>query len=197
MVYNRKAIAPWSTERSQGIESATVDSNIETPQYLQPTVNTGVIDLAGNWIGNITSDKLFKGFTLAEAIPNGAVALFPDTNSFPSIDMTGYSDIFIALKPSAGGNYGTVAVMGPDSLAFANLTPINPAARLMYKPNPDSQQNQDFIPVLDDAGETLTVDVWNIFQIQDRARGQKLMQFKITNNSGADSNIEFAFMRVV
>ena len=194
MVYNRKAIAPWSTERSQGIESATVDSNIETPQYLQPTVNTGVIDLNGNWIGNQTSDKLFKGFTLAEAIPNGAVALFPDTNSFPSINMTGFSDIFLALKASTGGNYKIEAVMGPDSLPYANLTPVDAAGPLRgtYGTVGNSIGN-----LLVDNVEVLVIDVWNIYAIHEILANQKLFQLRITNNSGADSNIEFAFMRVV
>jgi len=194
VVYNRKAIAPWSTERSQGIESATVDSNIETPQYLQPTVNTGVIDLNGNWIGNQTSDKLFKGFTLAEAIPNGAVALFPDTNSFPSINMTGFSDIFLALKASTGGNYKIEAVMGPDSLPYANLTPVDAAGPLRgtYGTVGNSIGN-----LLVDNVEVLVIDVWNIYAIHEILANQKLFQLRITNNSGADSNIEFAFMRVV
>ena len=192
----RKVYAPYSTTGEQ-VGQTPLEGYVDVNQAIYPAVNTGQISKDGEWSGVTVSDKEFKGFTKAEAIPNGAVALFPDTNSFPSINMTGYNDIFIALKPSAGGNYATVAVMGPDSLRFANLTPINAAARLMYKPNPDAQQNQDFIPVLDDAAEPLTADVWNIYQIQDRARGQKLMQFKITNNSGADSNIEFAFLRTV
>jgi hypothetical protein len=193
LVYNRKAIAPWSTERSQGIESATVDSNIETPQYLQPTVNTGVIDLAGNWIGNITSDKLFRGFTLAEGIPNGAVALFPDTNNFPSIDMTGFNDIFIAIKNSSGSTFGIQAVMGPDSLPFANLTPVNPATLIRIAAHNADSLNSAF----SDTSEALSADVWNIFRIDSRLSNQKNLQFKVTNSSGGNSDIEFAFMRVV
>ena len=35
-----------------------------------------------------------------------------------------------------------------------------------------------------------TADVWNIFYIQGRLADQKLLQFKITNNSGGSSDIE-------
>ena len=44
--------------------------------------------------------------------------------------MTGYKDIAIAIKPSNGGNYAIVAVMGPDDVSFANLKPVNAAATL-------------------------------------------------------------------
>jgi len=196
LVYNRKAIAPWSTERSQGIESATVDSNIETPQYLQPTVNTGVIDLNGNWIGNQTSDKLFRGFTIAEGIPNSGVALFPDTNNFPSIDMTGYKSIFIAIKPNNGGNVSIEAVMGPDTQRFANLTPVNAASALRGSTIANSA-TADMANLFGDSAEALTADVWNIFIIQENLQAQQNMQFKVTNSNLGESNIEFAFMRVV
>ena len=196
MVYNRKAIAPWSTERSQGIESATVDSNIETPQYLQPTVNTGVIDLNGNWIGNQTSDKLFRGFTIAQGIANGAIALLPDTNNFPSIDMTAYQSIFMAVKVTNGGNFTLEAVMGPDSIPFANLTPVdaNSVLKSAYESRGGDTGTADAFKAVN---ESLTADVWEIIGIQERLANQKNMQFRITNNSGAESDIEFAFMRVV
>ena len=48
-----------------------------------------------------------------------------------------------------------------------------------------------------DSAETLTADVWNIFMILRTLRNQKLLQFKITNNSGGISTIETAFMRLV
>ena len=100
MPYNRKAIAPWSTEREQGIESATVDSNIETPQYLQPIVDTGVINKEGNWIGNITSDRVFFDFQKDEAIANGAEIL-----SNKVVEMYGYNKLNIGLKVSRAGDY--------------------------------------------------------------------------------------------
>jgi len=193
--YNRKAIAPWSTEREQGIESATVDSNIETPQYLQPVVNTGDIDLNGNWIGVRTSDKLFTIDATAEGIANGGDILSPQKADADFIDMTGYNDILVALKPTNGGTYQLKAVMGPDTNSFANLTPINPASTLRGLA---SNRNISVIDeVLVDGGEACTGDVWNIYIIQGVLKGQKNMQFKITNNSGGNSDIDFAYMRLI
>ena len=77
MVYNRKATAPWSVQREAGIESATVDSTIEVPQYLQPVVNTGEIGKDGNWRGITTSDKTFLIDPEHLAIPNSASVLSP------------------------------------------------------------------------------------------------------------------------
>lgn len=198
MPYNRKAIAPWSTEREQGIESATVDSNIETPQYLQPVVNTGNIDLNGNWIGVVTSDKLFTIDATHEAVANGAAVLSPQRANADFIDMTGFSRIFIALRPSNGGNCAIQAVMGPEK--FANLTPVN-AASLLKGSNPSATGNATS-DLFNDSAETLTADVWNIFVIGGNVTtgelaGQKNLQFKITNNSGGISDIDFAFLRVV
>ena len=48
-----------------------------------------------------------------------------------------------------------------------------------------------------DTAETLVADVWNIFMIESRLANQKLLQFRITNNSGGPSNIQFATLRVV
>jgi hypothetical protein len=51
--------------------------------------------------------------------------------------------------------------------------------------------------IIYDTSEALTADVWNIFDIPDRLKGQKILQFSITNNSGGPSNIQFAALRVV
>jgi len=192
VVYNRKAIAPWSLEREQGIESATVDSNIETPQYLQPVVNTGVIDLNGNWIGLRTSDKLFTIDPPHEAIPNGATVLSPQKADHEYINMTGFNNLFVAFKVSNGGAFAIEAVMGPDTYPFANLSPIDAAAVLR-----GHTTGAEFSNLFKDTGETLTADVWNIRTIDSRLSNEKLLQFKITNNSGGESNIEFAYQRIV
>ena len=195
MVYNRKAIAPWSTEREQGIESATVDSNIETPQYLQPVVNTGDIDLNGNWIGVRTSDKLFTIDATFEGIANGGAILAPQRADHDFIDMTGFRDVMIAIKPSNTGNYAIQAVQGPDSISYANLSPINAgeALRGSTTNNPNQISN-----LFSDSAESMNADMWQIFAIgQQELANQKLLQFKITNNSGGESNIDFAYLRVV
>lgn len=196
MVYNRTGTAPWSLSREAGIQSATVDSTIEVPQYLQPTINTGVIDLEGNWKGVTSSDTQFLIDPEHLAIPNGATVLSPQRADHEYIDMTGFNDLFFAVKVSNGGNYAMSAVMGPDTYPFANLTPVNSAAELRFcaiaEPNSDSLTD-----VYDDSAESFAADVWNIIQIQQRASGQKLLQFKIVNNSGGESNIQFASLRVV
>jgi len=83
-----------------------------------------------------------------------------------------------------------------DAYSFANLSPVNPATILRGNvfslPNAYSMD-----PLFKDTAESLTTDVWNIFFIGKRLRGQKLLQFQITNNSGGESNIDTAFMRLV
>jgi len=197
MVYNRKAISPWSVEREAGIESATVDSNIEVPQYLQPVVDTGFIDEKGFWRGNVSSDKDFIAFGEFPAIANGGTILAPSVNADGTwpLDMTGFRDVFIGLKPTNAGNCAITAVMGPDSNSFANLSPVDAAATL--KGNFPQSSPNDFTNLFIDSGEPMIADVWNIFSLVTILANQKLLQFKIVNNSGDISTIETAFMRIV
>jgi len=51
--------------------------------------------------------------------------------------------------------------------------------------------------LLNDSAESLTADVWNIFYFNNMLENQKLLQFKVVNNSGGISTIETAFMRIV
>ena len=197
MVRNRKGLAPWSLAREAGIESATVDGTIEVPQYVQPVLDTGFVDEKGDWKGSKSSDKDFFAFHIDEAIANGASFLTPDINpdgTWP-LDMTGYNALFIAIKPTNGGNCAIEAVMGPDALSFANLSPINPA--VLLKGNVYTDNTITLGQLFNDSGESLTADVWNIFMIQGRLANQKVLQFKITNNSGDISTVETAFMRMV
>jgi len=197
MVRNRRGLAPWSLAREAGVESATVDGTIQVPQTVQPVLDTGFIDEKGNWKGSKSSDKDFIALHTDEAIANGGSFLTPDINpdgTWP-LDMTGYQDIFIALKPTNTGNYAITAVMGPDSNSFANLQPVNAAAQL--RGNGKSSVEMDtFGNLFDDSAESLAA-VWNIFIIKNVLTNQKLLQFKITNNSGGISTIETAFMRIV
>jgi len=199
MVYNRRGLAPWSLSREAGIESATVDGTIDVPQYVQPTLDTGFVDEKGNWRGVKSSDKEFIAFQTDLGIANGATIITPGVNpeqpdTWP-LDMTGYNDIQIALKPTSGGNYAISAVMGPDSNSYANLNPVNAAANLKGAFSGFDDTTMDNL--LFDSAEALTADVWNIFMIQGRLSNQKLLQFKLTNNSGGVSDIETAFMRIV
>ena len=196
MVRNRRGLAPWSLSREAGIESATVDGTIEVPQYVQPVLDTGFVDEKGDWKGAKSDDRDFIAFGKEEGIANTGFILTPSVNpdgTWP-LDMTGYTDIFIAIKPSNGGNCAIQAVMGPDSNSFSNLKPVDAAAVLRgnYK------EDATMADLLNDSAESLTADVWNIFKINDgKLADQKLLQFKITNNSGGSSDIETAFMRLV
>jgi len=195
MPYERTGYAPWSLTREAGVQSATVDGTIQVPQYGQPVIDIGFVDEKGNWQGRKSSDEVFIGITKAEAIPNGASVLFPDTNAFPSIDMEGFLDIFIAIKPTRTGNVAINAVMGPDTQPFANLSPVNPASTLrgdrQFASTGTTLQN-----LFADSSEALTANVWNIFMISKALHGQRNMQFQITNDSGDASDIEFGFMRL-
>jgi hypothetical protein len=199
LVYNRKASAPWSAQREAGIESATVDSTIEVPQYLQPIVDTGIINKEGNWKGIVSSDETFRIDTTFESIANGAEILAPQKANREFIDMTGYNTIFLAINPTNAGAYALSAVMAPQQYPFANLTPVNSGQLLKGLINSDttSSNNQNMNNLYVDTSESLVADVWNIFMIEGRLANQKVLQFKIANNSGDVSTIDFAYMRVV
>ena len=192
----RKSIAPWSERVSEGLIDQPIDSQLEAGQILSATVDTGFIDQDGTWKGVVSSDTIAIPGILAAGIANGGTILTPSANADGSwpLDMTGYTDIFIAFKVSTGGNFKIEAVMGPDSNSFGGLSPVNAAAVLKGTTlQGDFQLGQ----VLVDSAEALTNDVWNIFMIQGRLANQKLLQFKITNNSGDVSDIETAFFRIV
>jgi len=196
MVRNRRGLAPWSLAREAGIESATVDGTIEVPQYVQPVLDTGFVDEKGDWKGAKSDDKDFFAFQADIGIANGAEILTPSSNpdgTWP-LDMTEYDDIQIAIRPTNGGNYAIEAVMGPDTNSYANLSPVNAAATLKGTGDHNQSTMKDLFA---DSAENMTADVWNIYYIGVRLKNQKLLQFKITNNSGGSSDIETAFMRLV
>ena len=158
-------------------------------------LDCGVISKeTGQWEGITTSDPQFVGLTKSLAVANGATVLFPDTNEYPSIDMSGYNTVFIAIKPSNGGNVAIKAVMGPDAVPSGGLTPVNAAATLKYSQGYNGTSSA-FTVVLDDSTESLTADVWNIFRLEGRMADFDNAQFAIENNSGGNSDIEFAFRR--
>jgi hypothetical protein len=198
MAQKREGYAPFSIERQAGVQSATVNGTIDVVQEIRPTLTTGFIDERGDWKGLKSSEEQFHSFGVDEAIANGASILAPQiaSGTIWPLDMTGYNDLFIAIKPSNGGNFGIVAVMGPNDLSFANLRPVNPDSTLRGQWNGIGNES-DLENLFLDASEALTVDVWNIFMIQGRLSDQKLLQFQITNNSGGESDIETAFMRLV
>ena len=191
----REAYAPWSLTRKAGVQSATVNGDIEVPQFIQPVLDTGFVDERGNWKGTKSSDETFFISDKAEGIANSGEVLFPNTADRDFIDMTGFSSLFIAILPSNGGNMALKAVMGPDTHRFANLSPVNSASTLKYSQN-FTGTSSTFTACLDDSSEAMTADVWNIFLLE-RVANQKLLQFLITNNTGGSSDIDFGYLRIV
>jgi len=189
MAPKRTGYAPWSLTREAGVESATVNGTIEVPQFIQPTLSTGFVDEKGNWQGTKSNDREFAFYHKGNAIPNG------ETELASTCDMTGFNDIQIAIRPSNGGNFAVAAVMGPDTDSYANLSPVNAAAVL--KGNKLGESSQSFGELFNDSADTMTADVWNIYIIKNNLANQKLLQFRIINNSGGDSDIEIMYMRLV
>lgn len=191
----RKVYAPYSTTGEQ-VGQTPVEGYVDVKQEITPIILTGELGKDGEWSGVTVSDKTFLIDTTHEAIPNGAAVLSPQKADHEYIDMTNFNDLFIAIKVSNGGNFKLEAVMGPDTYTYANLTPVN-AGNLLRSAYVSRAADFDIQMVLNDSAESLIADVWMIFGIYGRAKNQKLLQFKITNNSGAQSDIQFASLRVV
>jgi len=186
----RKAYTPFSTSSEAGVTAAPVEGFIDVTQDVRPIIDTGFVDRKGQWIGHVTSDETFKFYQKDDAIANGG-----DFITAFGLDMTGFNDIQIAIRPTNGGNYAITAVMGSDgSQSYANLNPVNAAAILKGNSSvvPSTTDN-----LFVDTSEALTADVWNIFYIFNRVKNQKLLQFKLTNNSGGESTVETTFLRIV
>ena len=192
----RKVYAPFSLTSEAGVAQTPVEGYIDVNQTIYPTVNTGTINENGTWAGVKSDDTEFIGLTKALAIPDSGQVLFPDTTEFPSIDMTGFRSVAIAIKTTRNGNYAFDLVMGPDTVRFANLSPVNAGARLRML-NGSPSTTPTFTNILEDGAENLGSDVWDVFYLYDRAAGQKNMQFRVTNNAGGNADIEFGFMRLV
>ena len=192
MEKKRKVYAPFSLTSEAGVTQTPVEGYIDVNQVIYPTVNTGTVNENGRWTGVKSSDSEFIGLSKAEAVANGATVLFPDTNAHPSINMDGFTEMFIAIKTTRQGDYAIEAVFGPDTVPFANLSPVNSGV--------EPRGNEDFSSQIEalvkDSAETLTADVFDIFKI-DRLRDQRNLQFKITNNAGGNADLEFGFMRLV
>jgi hypothetical protein len=201
MTQKRKAYAPFSLTSEAGVGQTPVEGYIDVNQMIYPSVDTGVIDENGQWQGVRASDNEFIAFTKDEVVPNTGEILTPSANpdgSWP-LDMTGYESLFIAIKPARGGNYAIEAVMGPDAVKYANLSPVNAATTLRGSiPTQSASGGGVTNELFNDPAESLTADVWNILYIQEVLENQKLLQFKITNNSGGETaSIECAFLRVI
>jgi len=190
-----KTVTPFSTRAREGATDSPLGDYVDVDQAITSIASAGFYDENGKLTGNVSSDRAFIVDPIVEAIPNGVAFLVPQLGSHQYIDMTGFNDIFIAINPSRAGNYAIEAVMGLEGQGFSNLIPVNAATLL--KGNVYSDTTSVVDALFQDNTESLTADVWNIFVIQGRLSSQKNMQFKITNNSGGDTNYTFASMRVV
>jgi hypothetical protein len=196
MAKERKAYAPFSLTSEAGVAQTPVEGYIDVRQEIYPTVSTGTINENGKWTGVKSNDNEFLGITRYELIANGGEVLGPDTSEFPSINMQGFKDLFIAFKPETNSlDIGITAIRGPDTIRFANLSPVN--AGKTIKGNLMGQASNNFNSALIDGSETFAADFWSIISIQTVLKDQQNMQFKIVNNSGGARTFEFAFMRLV
>ena len=192
----RKVYAPYSTTGEQ-VGQTPVEGYVDVKQEITPIILTGELGKDGEWSGVTVSDKSFLIDAEHLAIANGAAVLSPQKADHEYIDMTGFNNLLIALKVSNGGNFAIGSVMGPEQYPFANLTPVNAAVTIRGAGIRTDGSASSIGAILDDSAESLTADVWNIFLLSGLLKEQKLLQFKITNNSGGNSDIQFASLRVV
>ena len=196
MAKKRKVYAPFSLTSEAGVAQTPVEGYIDVDQQIYPTVNTGTVNENGTWAGVKSDDEDFIGFTKFEAVASSGTFLGPDTNNHPKIDMTGFTDLQIAIKSSRSDTIHIDAVFGPDTESFANLTPIAAAAPIRIITT-SRTPDETFDDALDDASELLVADAWVVFTILGRVKGQKNLQIKMTNNAGDPTNFEFAYRRLV
>jgi len=187
----RKVYAPFSQTSEAGVTQTPVEGYIDVNQTIYPTVNTGVVNEKGIWSGVKSNDSEFIELQKDEAIANGAEVL-----SNRAIDMTHHDLLMFAVKPSNTGNIKLTLLLsgtetGNDS--YFNLRPIktDQAAATTLRTD-SSTHNFDFIL---DYTQSYEADLWQVYKIND-CRGLKLIM-KLVNNSGANNDIEQAYMRIL
>jgi len=192
----RKVYAPFSLTSEAGVAQTPVEGYIDVNQAIYPTVQTGVVNENGKWVGVKSSDNEFFAITKAENIPGGETFLTPDTEDFNSIDMSGFRDLQIAIKCSRSITIKMEALEGPDTNRFANLSPMASGSLLKYTSiNPASSTSMD--NVLRDTSESVSSAGWIVFTVQGRMRGQKNMVIRIGNQDASAADFEVAFRRLV
>jgi len=192
-----KTVTPFSSRAKEGATDSPLGDFVEVPQTITSTASAGFYDENGKLTGNQSTDRQWRGFTTHEEIPNGQTVLVPATDPDEDhINMMGFTDIFIGVNVSNAGSYGIKAVMGPDTNTFLGLTPVN-SNTLLKGSNALQGQGDDFNSLLSDSAQTLVADVWEIFYINNSLKGQVNLQFQLINGSGGNSNIQFAYLRMV
>ena len=129
------------------------------------------------WAGVRSSDEEFFAITKHTAVANGGETLSPDTGTINFIDMTGFNNLFLAIKPSNQGSYAMQAVMGPDTNRFANLEPVD--AGVSLRGTAAQGTPVDLENLFNDSGLTLTANAWGIFHIANNLKDQKIYKLKL------------------
>lgn len=192
----RKVYAPFSQTSEAGVTQTPVEGYIDVNQTIYPTVSTGVVNEKGQWAGIKSDDLEFLGFTKHVQVAANAGVLCPDTNEFPSINMAGFRHLQFAVRSSRSDTIKLNAVLGPDTIRFANLSPI--AAGTDAKFMSDARYvDEAFDNIMNDTSELMTADAWCLFTVLNRFQGQLNVQVKVTNNAGDPTDFEFAFRRLV
>jgi hypothetical protein len=194
MARKRKAYAPFSLTSEAGVAQTPLEGYIDVDQQIYPSVNTGTINENGKWSGVKSDDVDFIGFTKHVAVGNGGDTINPDTNNHQKIDMTGFSSLQFAFKTTRAGNYNFVAQMGPDTERFANIT-AGAGEKVLIVDNIGSTLESAMEISSKNIG---TNNVFFVFTVlADRLKGQKNLVIRITNDSGGNADIDFAFRRLV
>jgi hypothetical protein len=187
----RKVYAPFSLTSEAGVAQTPVEGYIDVNQTIYPTVSTGTINENGTWTGVKSNDNEFIGLSKDLAIAHGADILTQTT-----IDCANYNNLMFALKVSNAGNYALSLLVsgtetGDDS--YYNLKPTNTNFFAYSTLRTDSSANLlDQLLVAENAYDA---DVWNVVKI-DEVKGFKFIM-KVSNNSGGNSDIETACMRII
>ena len=192
----RKAYAPFSQTSEAGVAQTPVEGYIDVNQTIYPIVNTGVVNENGKWEGVKSSDTEFFGFTKAVEVPGSATFLTPDTNNHPSIDMRGFRHLQIAVKCSRSINIKFEALSGPDTVQYANLSPVQPA-NLLKMTSTSPFNTSTFDNVLRDTAEAVSANFFVVYTIYDRMADQINMQIRIGNEDASAADFEVAFRRLV
>jgi hypothetical protein len=196
MAKERKAYAPFSLTSEAGVAQTPVEGYIDVRQEIYPTVSTGTINENGKWTGVKTSDAEFFGFTKAEAIAGGTTFLTPDTPNHPSLDMRGFRHLQIAVLCSRSISIKLEALSGPDTVQYANLSPVQPAT-LLKMTNMNPSTTTSFDNVLRDTAEAVAADAYVVFTVYDRMADLINLQIRIGNEDASAADFEVAFRRLV
>ena len=61
----------------------------------------------------------------------------------------------------------------------------------------DKATPDDWETVFEESGVNMTANVWNIYAIKNILADWQNLQFRTTNNTGVQIDLEFGFMRLV